>query len=423
MKMRQLNRRSFLHAAALVPIASSLSMRCTSSLVANDSTRTRMKKARALLTHRQRRIIVNNDGNDCYHAPPDEPRTIENFLSKRTSPLLGSQVDSIFYCTGVFNLYRHYGQETELLAPHLRAGDWAWELGAHGPDVLQIMVEFCHSHHLEVFWSMRMNDTHDFDRPDLMTQWKIDHPECLVGKKGDHFPFGAGRWSALDYSHPKVRTKVFHILQDVCSRYDIDGIELDFFRHPILFRPQMTGEPVTQWHGDLLTELLVKVRKMTEEISLTRNRPLLIAARVPDSIGYAKAIGLVLLAWMQKDLLDLVIGSGYFHLEPWQNFVALGKRFHLPVYACLSGSRLVDANRPEDPGNLELWRGEALNAWGAGVNGIYVFNRFNPRDTIFRELGDPAFLKTQKYIDSEIYVAKNKPEHWLKDGEQYVKKD
>ena len=36
-------------------------------------------------------------------------------------------------------------------------------------------------------------------------------------------------------------------------------------------------------------------------------------------------------------------------------------------------------------------RGEALNAWHAGVSGIYTFDRFDPRDPIFREPGsDPA---------------------------------
>jgi len=66
--------------------------------------------------------------------------------------------------------------------------------------------------------------------------------------------------------------------------------------------------------------------------------------------------------------------------------------------------------------------GEARNAWKAGVDGIYTFNRFNPNDPILRELGDPALLETLERIDQTVYVANiwSRPETWLKDGDKYV---
>ena len=45
---------------------------------------------------------------------------------------------------------------------------------------------------------------------------------------------------------PEVREKVFRIFRDVCMRYDVDGIEMDFFRHPLYFREMMLGEPVSR---------------------------------------------------------------------------------------------------------------------------------------------------------------------------------
>ena len=50
----------------------------------------------------------------------------------------------------------------------------------------------------------------------------------------------------MDYGRPEVREKVYRILADVAGRYDVDGIEMDFFRHPVLFAAQMVGKPVTQ---------------------------------------------------------------------------------------------------------------------------------------------------------------------------------
>jgi hypothetical protein len=41
---------------------------------------------------------------------------------------------------------------------------------------------------------------------------------------------------------------------------------------------------------------------------------------------------------------------------------------------------------------LPAWRGAALGAWGAGADGIYTFNVWEPRHRLFREVGDPGAL-------------------------------
>ncbi len=244
-----------------------------------------------------------------------------------------------------------------------------------------------------------------------------------MGKLGQEFPFGRanwkGRWSALDYTIPEVRDKAFRVLQDVATRYDVDGLELDFFRHPVFFKPQMTGAPVTQDHCDMLTELLRRVRRMVDDVAARRERPLLIAVRIPDSIGYCKGIGLDVERWLKDDLIDLLVAGGYFHLQPWENIVAVGHRYDVPVYPCLSASRLSsDRFNNLSVTRLKTWRAEAARAWKAGADGIYVFNCFNPRDPIYRELGDPKLLKG---LDQEYQVNVGRLNHWLKDGSQFIK--
>ena len=83
------------------------------------------KADRKLAAHRRRRIIMNNDGNDVRGLADDVLRTPETFLRQRTSPLVGSHVDAIFYCTGgAFNMYRHHSQETELYKNSGSDPDW-----------------------------------------------------------------------------------------------------------------------------------------------------------------------------------------------------------------------------------------------------------------------------------------------------------
>lgn len=382
-----------------------------------------MKQARKDAAHHKRRIIMNNDGNDARGLKEGEAKTPSAFLERRSNALVGSQVDAIFYCTGVFNLYTHKSTETELRGHGDREQlDWAWELTKQGTDSLTLITGFGHEQGMEVFWSMRMNDTHDSGDKALLCQWKQDHPEYLMGNKSDKFPHGGGRWSAVNYDLPEVRQKVFRIFEDVCSRYDIDGIELDFFRHPVYFKPQMTGEPVTQEQCDAMTELLRSIRNMTINVAAKRNRPLLIAVRVPDSLGFAKGIGLDLERWLQEDLIDIVVGTCYFHFEPWENLVALGKKFNTPVYACLSASRIVSPKNPESGGvdMIPIWYAEAANAWNAGVDGIYTFNLFNPKDILFRTLGSPDTLGSSAVNYQPVSGDKKAINRWLKGGDAFV---
>lgn len=377
--------------------------------------------SRRAAARRERRLIVNNDGNDASGIPG--PITPELFLEQRTSALAGTHVSSIFYCTGVVNQYTHWSEECEFRGDHDR-WRFARDLVERGTDTLQVMTEWSHRNGIEVFWSMRMNDTHDYARDINFTQWKRAHPEYLMGKPGDKVPWGGeanwdARWSTLDYGREEVREKIFRILRDVCSRYDVDGIELDFFRHPLYFRPQYHGEPITDDQRALMTGLLHRIRAMTEEAAVRRGRPLLIAARVPDSLGYAREIGLDVAEWLEQDLVDMLIGTCYFQLEPWHNFAQIGRKYNIPVYACLSGSRFVDPGNTRIKLPLESWYGDALNAWQAGVDGIYLFNVFDPRDARFRQLGDPTVLRDLPRSSGPVTGSPWRPDYWLRDGSRF----
>ncbi len=418
-----MRKRSVLRLGLMLCIAGGM-VSCTPLERGREARAIDVAQARHEAAHKTRRIIMNNDGNDCLAEFLAGPPTPENFLAIRTTPLVGSQVDAIFYCSGVFNIYTNHSSVTEL-QDHLygERRTFAKDLYANcGKDPLTLMIEFCHAHRIEIFWSMRMNDTHDSSPQwaGLMSQWKKDHPELLMGKRGQRFAAGNGRWSSVNYGEPVVREQVYRILEDVITRYDIDGVELDFFRHPVYFKSQMMGGHASQEECDEMTALVARVRALCEQVGRERKRPMLIAARVPDSVSYSLAIGLDLERWLRDDLVDILTGSCYFHLEPWENWAALGRRWNVPVYACLSGSRLVSSSSPEAPADLPQWRGEALNAWEAGVSGIYTFNLFDPRSPLFRELGDPKLLRTLPHTYKFDPGSTAAMRQWLKGGEKYL---
>lgn len=139
-------------------------------------------------------------------------------------------------------------------------------------------------------------------------------------------------------------------------------------------------------------------------------------------------MGIDLIRWLEEDLVDIVSGADYFKREPWENLAALGEKYDVPVYACFEGRRVERSGKipPYSEETLPLWRGEALNAWKAGVNGIYLFNRFRPTDRLLREAGDPELLSRLEHVRQTVYIGPARmarPELWLKDGDAYVSKE
>ena len=174
---------------------------------------------------RFRRIILNNDGNDVILSE-GEIVSREMFLAKRTTGLIGSQVDTVCYCTGITFGGHHQGKN-QLIQQRFGMSRCSQELSRLGMDPLQLMVDFCHQHNIEVFWSHRMNDMHDATpTPELMTDFKKEHPQYLMG--GKRAPL------CYNYAVPEVREKLLECCEEVVRNYDVDGIELVWFRHMIV---------------------------------------------------------------------------------------------------------------------------------------------------------------------------------------------
>ncbi|QDS98859.1 glycoside hydrolase family 10 protein [Adhaeretor mobilis] len=417
--------------AAILGSSTAIAQQAAEPVVERESmSREEYRAARRVARFRRRRIIVNNDGND--KAKP--PYTPEDFLASRTSALTDAQVDSIFYCTGVPMHYTHRSR----IAEQMGVGDhadvpgkgWVAAFNEMDTDSLEIVVDWCKQNDREVFWSMRMNDRHDSSSrwEYLVTDWKRENPQLLMGTEEGGLPKdferGAKSWSMMRYDQPEVRDRVFQVIEEVCCNYDVDGIELDFFRHPAFFTEPLKGQPTPQEKLDMMTGLLRRINSMATQVGMERGRPLLIAIRIPDSMDYCKAMGLDVPKWLEEGLVDIVTGAGYFKLEPWENLVATGKKYDVPVYACFA-IRRIEANRnPESKADIRVWRGEAYNAWQAGVDGIYLMNRFNPKDPMLQELGDPKKLaKLERTTGTAYYNPKlwSKPQTWVPEGLLYLK--
>ena len=411
-KQPQLARRSFLSTLASTAVALPL-LHCSDATRAPREQLDAMRRRRRQAAQRRRRIIFNNDSDDALFfrkegddistvnfskIPQSDTVTPEAFLDIRIAPIVGTHVDSLFYSDGQsFGAFLHPGDASELFTKTIDLGDGGparnitQELVEQGTTPLEVAIEFCHQNGIEIFSSIRMNDIHDGAAPvwfRSMSQFKKDHPEYLFGPKDAKLAYGY--YSGVDYAQPAVRERAFRMIEDVCRRYDIDGLEMDFWRHPPFFKSYgVSGNPVSTEELDQMTELLRRIRTMTEEVSLDRDRPLLIAVRVPDSVGACRSLGLDLERWLQENLIDILI-AGEVQLTPWEETVALGHKYGVPVYPCI---RPAIAPRRGVASTAESYRAVAMNIWNSGADGVYTFNMFKTRDQIYRELGDPEALQ------------------------------
>ena len=400
-----------------------------SSSAAPISNLDELRAERARLAGKPRRLIMNNDGCDCLYFPRNLEATPENFLKLRTTNLAGSQVDSIAYCSisSGFGQFTHDTKAGAVLehspsdfgiAPDKR--NIARELIDRGSDVLDVIETFCAANEVEFIWSMRMNDTHDVAHTSakpyfLFPKLKEAHPEWLVGDEVKKTPYG--RWTSVNYALPEVRELAFRYLEEVCMNYDVDGVELDYFRHLCYFPSVANGGRASDGECAMVTDLMRRIRRMTEQVGLRRGRPILVSIRTPDSPELCRDMGLDIEQWMKEGLIDMYIPSGYFRLHDWTRSVALSRKHGVKAVPCLTDARVSGETRFRRMA-LESYRARAVNAWAAGADGLQLFNQFDPNSPVWRELGDPRALRFRDKLYFVTYTD-GTANRWLADGERH----
>jgi hypothetical protein len=368
-------------------------------------------KARKAAAHRQRRVIMDDDGGGAVYSLREA--TAKALLEQRsTTEFKGAGVDTISYCTwssgfGKFSHRTKYGDNITATnatdEDTLRGGrGYSWnkipEFLAQGTDPLKIMTDYCRENKIEILWNMRVNDTHDscgyWYGPPCVSKIKKEHPEWLFGTR-ENPPPKTGLWSGVNYAIPEVRDLAYKFVEEVCQNYDVDGYILDFWRHPILFKSHAYGKDVSQEEMDMLTDLMIRLRDMSNNEGLKRGRPFVVGVRVPDSVEACRSIGIDLERWLKEELVDIIIVTDYYQFNKWEYSVELGHKYDVPVYACLSEPRIADKQANEIRDTKECYKGRALNAWDAGCDGVMIFNRVRPA---FYCLGNPLALQAMDKV-------------------------
>ncbi len=384
---------------------------------------------------RRRRIIYNNDGDDALEARSgvefehDVAESLmvrssgdlaQDFLDARSTPLIGSQVDSNWFASAMAGLtFSHhtrlggfYGKEVPLEL-----------VEKYGRDALEIQLDFSHEHGMEAVWCLRMNDVHD-SHPMGSRRWnyglakfKRENPQYMMGKEGDWEKYEKQNevlkwWTRLDFSFEEVRDHIFGVIEEVALNYDVDLIGMEFFKYWPFFRESRDGDPVTPEHLETMNDLMRRIRSMADEVGKRRGRPLLLSAQTPFSLEDCIHVGLDLETWLKEDLIDQFCPGGgkeSVFRDSYTEIVALGHKYEVPVYPCIMYSfwghwvfldhsegrfrhfpdwlETLYGGQPDRKGKpsyilvfnawegvFPAWRGAAMNLFDAGADGLYIFN-------------------------------------------------
>ena len=358
------------------------------------------RAARKAAAHRQRRVIIDDDGDMVYD--PRSQSGPDAFCELRLKDYAAASVDSLSWCM------------MWAIATEGATATRYWQTQKDGvpfqdnmPDPTATVAQFCREQDMEVFGSIRMNDCHDaysmpFDK--LIYPLKVAHPEFLLGDESQRGNVRSGlpaaMWSGLNYAHPEVRADRLWWIQNTASAYDLDGVDLNFFRMPWLFKP---GEEAEHMH--LLTDFIREARECVDAIGRQRGRPVLLGVRIPGTLETCLRIGIDIETWLKEGYVDrLLTGGGYAAFStPAEELIDLGHRYEIPVYPCINCPMTHELG-----GTLgfEALRGAASNLWWAGADGLYLWNyqylptphvsygQPNPEDYgHLWEIADPKVLK------------------------------
>ena len=343
-----------------------------------------------------RRIISNDDGWILSEFEP--PVTVQDLKARMVDTYKGTQVGALLWCVGNTNICGYETKVGELFGEGFASFDskqekWHAEnirhlMGTRGGP-LTSLTGLCHEAGMDIFPSLRMNSHYAGD-PSGPAYGRIrrEHPELLIGRPGEALADGSLEWgirTGLDYSHPEVREHVAAVIEELFENFDVDGVELDYMRHPAFFR---VDEAYENRHH--MTQLLEHVRRRMREIGEAKGRGLELAVRVPPTLEDSARIGLDVAVWMTDGLVDIVtVGGGFIPFEAKiEEFVEAAKGTDCLVYGCIEHLRpAVDE---------QVIRAIAARFWSAGVAGIHLFNYFGKtaewKRRVLDQIADPVAL-------------------------------
>ena len=259
---------------------------------------------------------------------------------------------------------------------------------------LTVLAADCRQRGIPFFGRVRMNSHYVIDpvHPGY-GRFRRERPDLLIGRPGETLPEKSLEWAirtGKDFAFAEVRDYMETVICETFERFDVDGVELDFMRHPGWFRVEEARA-----NAYLMTDLVRRVRDRLRRAGEARGRKLWAIVRVPPTLADSLRTGLDVAAWIDEDLVDVVVvGGGFIPYEtPVAEFVDAARGSGCRVYGCIEATRYIDDRH---------LRGLASRWYEDGADGVYLYNFYTMapewNERVAAELADPAAMARRSKI-------------------------
>lgn len=337
-------------------------------------------------------------------------------LAKQWNPIADTEVDTVVCCPMGWRFYNFPSEvDTTWKEPKKFPRNLAlfpnWEKMvnnlAAGGDPLRDALALTRKQKKAFVVSFRMNDSHYTAIEDFPTHnnfWRA-HPEHRL--PGAKTPYVGETVRLFNYLVPEVRDFYFSVLEEICTKYDVDGVELDFERAPRFFKDEDLAKGKV-----VMTAHVQRIRGMLDRLGAQRGKRLQLCARVLHTVQDNQAIGLDIPAWDAAGWLDgIVVSSSYVHTTDTgiEGFVAQRKKAR--IYGELNYVNFQAAGTGHDSQDRrfvtpETYRAATLSFLERGAEGVSFFNTYCVPEPALSQLTS-ALLKKYKDLDTLKRADKN----------------
>ena len=275
-----------------------------------------------------------------------------------------------------------------------RAGKILRQLIDEGHDPLKIVCDRCQEAGIfmvaSAWVSLQGTNRQESEGWGRTTAFSMDNPQFQVGEDPDPRAQGLPK-SRFSFLHPEVRRERFRVFEELLTRYETDGIDLNLTWSMPFCRFDQVSElapAMTQWIRDL--------RKVADRAEQSQGRRKRIYARVPAQPEAWQLAGYQVPTWVKEKLVDGLFCESSSEDEGMDQDVDLSAAVGL---ASGSGCRVYSVfhnalGRPFARHGTQpmIWAG-ALNAWDQGVDG------FDIGDHLWAPTAGPGPPKSTKRSD------------------------
>ena len=223
---------------------------------------------------------------------------------------------------------------------------------------LEVLIEQTHKRGMEFIAKFRMNDRHG--NGGQGARFILDNPAWQLAE----FPGGQ------DFSFEPVRDYVFSVADEVAERFDVDGLLFNYIRHGHCFPTDVARD-----RQSVMTEFLRRIREMLDRRGAQQRKHLTLGVMMPQRLEECHNLGFDIPTWIQEGLIDYICPCDFGYADfnaPYEEFSQLTRGSDCLLYPTLSPMLCRgDATTLLTP---ESYRALAQNFYGAGADGVSVFN-------------------------------------------------